>query len=295
MIEPEKFSVAARVLSLKMTGQVGPRTFNMLMAIYHKVDNILFAEEEELIELSGIGPSRSKAIAGAHNNLENAEKIIDGLRAGDTGVVCCLDDDYPAMLHDLNDPPLLLYYKGKLPGNDEKRVAIIGSQDVSETGIGDVVELSRHLAEEKIAIVGGLARGIDTAGHVGALKTDEATYAVLPSGFDNIYPSENEQLCHEISATGGLISEYLPDTRANTGRLMSRNRIIVGLSNAIVIGEVSASSVGTLDAALCCHQLGKLMFVIVGKNNHHYEKLLEYGGIPLTNIEEYKIILKSLV
>lgn len=295
MIEPGKFSLAARILSLKLTGQVGPRTFHMLMAKYNTVNNILFAEEEELIELSGIGPSRSRAIAGAHSNMEKAETILDRLKAGGTGVTTCLDDDYPEVLQELNDPPLLLYYKGRLPGNDEKRVAIIGSQDVSEAGIGDAVELSMRLSKENVSIIGGLARGIDTAGHVGALKSDKATYAVLPSGFDNIYPSENESLCGEISATGGLISEYLPDTHANTGRLMSRNRIIVGLSDAVVIGEVSLSSVGTLDAAFCCHQLGKLLFIIIGKNNPHYEKLVGYGGIPLANIEEYKIILKSLV
>jgi DNA processing protein len=295
ILDPSKYSLAARILSLKMTGHVGPRTFEILMSHFKTVDNILLAEEEELMEVDGIGRSRSKAIFEANARIDQAQTLIDHLKTDNTEVSTCLDEDYPEILHQLNDPPPLLYYKGRLPANAETRAAIIGSQDVSAEGIGDAVELARRLSEEGTAIVGGLARGIDTAGHMGALKADGITYAVLPSGFNHIHPSENEMLCGEIIERGGLISEYLPDTPANAGRLMSRNRLIVGLSQAVIIGEVSTDSVGTLDAALCCHQLGKLLFAVIGKNNPHYEKLAEYGAIPLTHINEYKMIVKSLV
>ncbi len=295
MLDLSKYSLAGKILSLRMTGHVGPRTFETLMSHFKTVDNILLAEEEELMEVDGIGPSRSKAIFEADTRLDQAQTSIDHLEAYDAEVTTCLDEDYPEILRQLNDPPPLLYYKGRLPANDEKQAAIIGSQDVSAEGIGDAVELARRLSKEGIAIVGGLARGIDTAGHMGALKADGITYAVLPSGFNHIHPSENETLCREIVEKGGLISEYLPDTPASAGRLMSRNRLIVGLSQAVIIGEVSPDSVGTLDAALCCHQLGKLLFTVIGKNNTHYEKLAEYGAIPLTHINEYKMIVKSLI
>ncbi len=295
MLDLSKYSLAARILSLRMTGRVGPRIFEMLISRFRTVDNILLAEEEELMEVDGIGPSRSKAIFEADTRLDQAQKLIDHLKADNTEVTTCLDEDYPEILRELNDPPPLLYYKGRLPANDEKQAAIIGSQDVSAEGIGDAVKLARRLSEEGIAIVGGLARGIDTAGHMGALKADGVTYAALPSGFNHIHPSENETLCREIVEKGGLISEYLPDTPTNAGRLMSRNRLIVGLSPVVIIGEVSTDSVGTLDAALCCHQLGKLLFTVIGKNNPHYKKLTEYGAIPLTHIDEYKMIVKSLI
>ncbi len=168
--------------------------------------------------------------------------------------------DTPAFSAELNDPPLLLYYQGRLPAEDEKRVAVIGSQDVTAEGIADAVNIARRLAERGVSIVGGLARGIDTAGHMGAIKADGATYAVLPCGFNQIYPAENQLLANVIVKTGGLISEHLPDTPVNSGRLLGRNRLIVGLSRAVVIGEVSAASVGTLDAAQCCHELGKIAF-----------------------------------
>ena len=278
-----------------MTGQVGPRTFDILMAVFQTVAEILVAEEDEFLEFPGVGPKRSKAIAEAYVNLDKAQEIIDNLEASNTKVVTRLDDNFPDILNELNDPPMLLYYQGNLPSFNKKRVAIIGSQNVSVDGIGDAVELARRLSKEGIGIVSGLARGIDTAGHMGALKEDGATYAVLPCGFNNIHPEENLPMAEKIPEKGCLISEYLPDTPVSTGRLMSRNRLVVGLSNAVIVGEVSPESTGTLDAALCCHELGKLLFVIIGKHNNHYEKLAGFGAIPLTAVDDYKMVFKSLV
>lgn len=289
------FSPAARVLALKMTGEVGPRTFAMLMEYFHTVDNILLAEREELLELPGIGPARSEAIVAADNNLEKAQAVLDSLEASDTKVVSCLNDNYPEILNELNDPPLLLYYQGRLPVDGEKRVAVIGSQEVSAEGIAEAVDIARRLAGKGIAIVGGLARGIDTAGHMGALKADGITYAVLPSGFNQVYPSENQVLSQAIIKSGGLLSEHLPDTPVNGGRLLGRNRLIVGLSHAVVIGEVSETSVGTLDAAQCCQELGKLLFVMVSERTAHYEKLCQYGAIPIVSTEDIDLIVKALI
>jgi len=290
-----RYSQAAKILALKMTGQVGPRTFDILMGAFHQVDAILSEEEHYLQELPGIGPQKSHDIAEAHTRLDEAQAVIDSLGVSDTELVIRLDDDYPHTLQELNDPPLMLFYRGRLPGADEKRAAIIGSQEVSAEGIADAVEMGMRLANEGVSIVGGLARGIDTAGHVGALKAKGATYAVLPSGFNHIHPQENRPLADEIVNSGGLISEYLPDTPVSAGRLMSRNRLIVGLSHAVIVGEVSAESVGTLDAALCCHQLGKLLFVMVSERTHHYDKLAQYGAIPITSLDEYKMIVDALV
>lgn len=295
MLDLGKYSLPAKILTLKMTGQVGPRTFQILMAHFENVDSILLADKEELIEIEGIGAAKAKAIFEADKHIEEAQRQMDFLGASNTKAVTCLDGDYPETLHELNDPPLLLYYQGRLPEQDEKRVTIIGSQEVSNDGIADAVELARILADREISIVGGLAKGIDSAAHTGALKAEGVTYAVLPSGFNQIYPQENTGLSREITIKGGLFSEYLPDTPANAGRLINRNRLIIGISQAVVIGEVSEESVGTIDAALCCHQLGKLLFVIIGKHNPHYEKLAGFGAIPLTNIDEYELIIKSLV
>ena len=295
MIDFASYSPAAKILALKLTGQVGPRTFQLLLAHFKTLDTIFSADQGELLALDGIGQKRSGAIVSADKNLEKAQAIIANLEAFDAQAVSFFDEQYPAPFKELNDPPPILYYKGRLPLPDEKRVAIIGSQNVSAEGIGDAVELSSKLSKAGVSIVGGLARGIDTAGHVGALKEDNPTYGVLPCGIDQVYPEENAAMAAEMAKNGGLISEYVPGMPVADGLLISRNRLIVGLSQAIIIGEISRESIGTLDAALCCHQLGKLLFMIVGATTHHHEKLLEYGAIPLTHINEYEIIIKSLV
>lgn len=295
MLNLNKYSTAAQILALKMTGKVGPRTFAMLINCYQTTEAIFMAEIDELQQLEGIGPGRASAVAQATEFLDPAQTIIESLEAYDSHSVIYSDENYPQILNELNDPPPILYCQGKIPSQDEKTVAIIGSQDVSSEGIGDAVELGSLLAKNGVSIVSGLARGIDTAGHVGALKEKGKTYAILPCGINIVHPSENSGLAKEISQSGGLISEYIPDSPVNAGRLMSRNRLIVGLSRAVVIGQVSPQSVGTLDAALCCNQLGKLLFVIVGDDNPHLEKIIGYGAIPLTNINEYEMILKSLV
>jgi DNA processing protein len=283
------------MLALKMTGQVGPRTFELLFARFGSLDGIFAAKGRELTDIEGIGPKRAKAIGIAGENLDRAARVMQSIAAFDTHVVTCLDAAYPQLLLELNDPPILLFYRGTLPAQDEKRVAVIGSQKVSEEGIGDVVELSRRFAAHGVSVVTGLARGIDIAAHVGALKERGRSYAVVPSGFNHIHPPENKSTADEIAANGALVSEHLPDTPVSSGRLLSRNRITVGLAQAVVIGEVSEDSTGTLDAALCCHQLGKLLFVVVGKHNPHFAKLTEFGAIPLTGIDQYELVLKSLV
>jgi DNA processing protein len=295
MLDLSRYSPAAQILALKMTGQVGPRTFALLMTNFHTVENIILAEEQELLQLPGIGPAKSRAIAGANGHLTRAEDIIENLAASDTRVVTSLDPLYPDMLHDLNDPPPLLYYQGRLPQPQEKRVALIGSQNVSAEGIADAVSLARRMTVGGAAVVSGLARGIDTAGHMGAIRENGVSYAVLPSGFNQIHPAENEPLAREIARDGGLVSEYLPDTTVSPGRLLGRNRLIVALAHAVVIGEVAEDSVGTLDAALCCQELGKLLFVLLGRHNRHFEKLSGYGAIPLDGVDACDLVLKALV
>jgi len=295
MEDGSTYSPAARVLALKMTGHVGPRTFEALMARFLTLDNIFLASREELEELNGIGPAKSAEIAEAAKHLEKAQAIIDQLDAIDVRTVTSIDGDYPHSLFELNDPPPLLFYRGRLPQNEEKRVALVGSQNASAEGIADAVRLSGRLAKAGVSIVSGLARGIDTASHIGALKAGGVSYAVLPCGINLVHPEENGAIANELVDRGGLISEYAPDLPVNAGRLMSRNRIIVGLAQAVVIGETAPDSVGTLDAALCCHQLGKILFVVAGRNDSHYEQLVAWGAIPLAAIDEYELILKALV
>lgn len=300
-MEIENYSTAAQVWALRHFGKVGPRTFRTLMVRFGSLENIFLAEMDELLEIDGLGEKRCNRIYDCDQTLDEAEEFIDSMRERE--IKCCtqFDDDYPYLYNELNDPPPIFFARGNLPEKDEKTVAIIGSHKATNEGISYTVELAGQLAKKSISVISGLARGIDASAHIGAIRSGGKSYAVLGSGFDYIYPEENRPLSIELVEKGGLISEYAPDTKSSPGLNMARNRLTIGLSNAVVIGEIFGDSSGTLDSAKCCFQLGKLMFILIdgcdlsGKDNKGIEKVMEMGAIPITLDKATEIITKSLV
>jgi DNA processing protein len=296
-----EYSLAAQVWTLREFGEVGPRTFRALIARYSTPAAILEAEFEELIQIDGLKDARSRKICDCFDMLAKAEAYIESLKEREIGCSTIFDPEYPELFMELNDPPPLIFFRGKLPDNDEKRVAIVGSHKATGDGIADAVELATRLAEKSVSVVSGLARGIDASAHIGAIKGEGKTYALLGSGFDHIYPEENRLLASEIIKNGALISEYPPEATYSDGRLIARNRLTVGLSQAVIIGEVFGDSAGTLDTARFCQELGKLMFVVIANNTNStnnkdgIEKVLAMGAIPLTIDQAVDIIMKSLV
>jgi len=301
MNQEGKYSVAAQIWALRQYGGVGPRTFRMLMAYFGGLGNIFEADVDDFMEINGLGQTRSGKIFGSRDWLDDAEEFIELLKTKEIKYLTLLDKDYPSRFRELNDPPPIVFARGEFPAADEKIVAIVGSHRATDEGISYAVELAGRLAKQKVAVVSGLARGIDASAHIGALRAGGRSYAVLGSGFDHISPEENHTLAGEMIQKGGLISEYAPDIKSNPGRNMARNRLTVGLSQAVVIGEVFGDSSGTLDSASCCQELGKLMFILTegidtpGKDNTGVEKVLKMGAIPVELNDADEMILKSLV
>ncbi len=301
MIQAGDYSTAAQVWALRHYGEAGPRTFRALLATFGHLEAIYYAEIDELRAIEGLGEKRSIKIYEALKSLEEAQNFIDSLSGRNIRIRTLFDDEFPTLFEELNDPPPIIFYVGDLPKKDEKTAAIIGSHKATGTGISLAVDLAAKLAEKSVSIISGLAKGIDTAAHIGALKGKGRTFAVLGAGFDNVYNSENRTLAAEMIKNGGLISEYPPDAGYSTGGLMARNRLIVGLSQAVVIGEVLPDSVGTLDAATFCHELGKIMFILIdgykdsGRGNSVVEKIIGMGAIPFSLDDDIDIITKSLV
>jgi len=297
----KEYSVESQIWALRQYGDVGPRTFRALMSKFGSPDAIHRASIEELAEINGLGKPRLQKIFDSSDHLDEAEEFIESLKLRDIKCSTHYDGDYPAIFNELNDAPPIFFYRGDLPKPGEKTVAIVGSHNATGEGIIYAVELAAKLAAQSISIVSGLARGIDTAGHVGALKAGGRTYAMIGSGLDNIFPEENRVLAAEIAKNGALISEYSPDTKSSTGKLIARNRLIVGLSQAVVIGEVFPDSSGTMDTATFCHQLGKIMFILLDgierseHDNSGVQKIIDLGAIPVTLEDGIDIIVKSLV
>lgn len=210
-------------------------------------------------------------------------QIQDKLEVLQTRLVSFWDNDYPALLRQIHDPPALFYLRGQLPKLD--CFAIVGSRRATPGGLQLTHELATTLASHDICIVSGLARGVDSAAHRGALEVQGATLAVLGCGIDRIYPPENTRLFQEILEANAIISEYPPGTPPLAGHFPGRNRIISGLSHGVLIVEAAEGS-GSLITGDFALEQGRELFAIPGAvqnpNSKGPNRLLKEGAQLVT-------------
>ena len=174
------------------------------------------------------------------------------------------DPDYPVRLKNIHNPPRELYVNGSLLPRDEIAVALVGSRRASMYGLEMAEKLGYDLALRGVTVVSGMARGIDTAAHRGALKAKGRTIAVMGSGHGHIYPPENEKLYAEIAKTGAVVTEYEDDFGPIPRNFPQRNRIISGLSLGVVVVEAAKDSGALITASLAAEQ-GREVFAVPGK------------------------------
>lgn len=179
--------------------------------------------------------------------------------------ICFFDDeDYPERLQRCNDAPYFFYYKGNSCFNERKSIAIVGTRNASNYGKDVVKKIVEDLAPHNICIISGLARGIDTCAHEEALNKNLKTIAVLGCGLSMVYPSENIKLAHQILEQGGaLVSEYPFDAMPDRMNFPKRNRVIAGLSDAVVVAE-SQEKGGSIITAEIAHSYNRDVFAVPG-------------------------------
>ncbi len=217
---------------------------------------------------------------------ENSKAYLSALAAIDQFAIkiCSFwDADYPQLLKEIYDPPAVLYIRGQLPATE--CLAIVGSRRASAAGQVITKELACELAGQGICIVSGLARGIDSAAHRGALQASGRTIAVLGCGVDQVYPAENGYLYNEILKNNAIISEYPPGTRPFPGHFPGRNRIISGLSKGVLIVEAAEKS-GSLITGDFALEQGRELFAMPGSiqspNSNGTNRLLKQGAVLVT-------------
>ncbi len=222
--------------------------------------------------------------------MSQAEKIIETLKKLNITVMTIHDKEYPENLKNIYAPPALLYLKGKIPCfKDITWLAMVGLRNATTYGKKIAERLSYKLASRGIIIVSGMARGIDTAAHKGAIKADKKTVAVLGCGVDVVYPKENNKLMEDIVMNGAIISEYLPGTQPNRPHFPARNRIISGLSDATIVVEAGKRSGALITADFALEQ-GRDVFAVPGNidsfasegTNH----LIQQGAKLITCIDD---------
>ena len=239
------------------------------LSIRHKLllhfgspEQIYYAERETLSLVEGLQPKQIDALC--NQSLTKTEAILADCQRLGISVISFQDSLYPARLRNIFEPPLLLYAKGNMPVLDEEvPIAVVGTRRASPYGIRSAEKISCGLAQQGAVVVSGLASGIDAAAHCGALRGRGLTVAVLGCGVDVVYPSENERLYLDIAATGVLLSEYPPGTKALGEHFPVRNRIISGLSLAVLVAEAPERSGAIITAHLALEQ-GRDVFAVPG-------------------------------
>jgi DNA processing protein len=216
----------------------------------------------EALESTGLSPRLIENLSQLRSN-DTVERAWEDIQKNDIQVITWEDDDYPRRLKEIDQPPPVLYLRGQLSEADQWAVAIVGTRRITAYGRQVTEEISRQLAQNGVSVVSGLARGVDSVAHLAALKNNGRTLAVLGNGIDQIYPPEHRKLAEDIIQQGALISDYPPRTAPEAANFPPRNRIISGLSQAVIVIEAGEKSGALITAAFAADQ-GREVFAVPG-------------------------------
>lgn len=245
---------------------VGTKRFYQLLSLYGDARSVWDAMGGPLLPPDirrALGPAAFEKLRAARNE-RRFYQLFDRLERGGIRAVTRLGEAYPAALTGIYDPPPTLYVRGDCPLGGDRNLAIVGSRRCTQDGQRAAREFARGLAEGGATVVSGLARGIDSCAHRGALDGHGPTIAVLGCGVDVVYPPENDRLLNEILDSGGaVVSEFVPGTPPIPGNFPARNRIISGLSEGTLIVEGAKASGAMITVNLALEQ-GRDVFAVPG-------------------------------
>lgn len=250
------------LLILNNTQGLGPVKIFSLVKHFQTPSNVLKASQEQLLKVPGISKNISERILLWRKN-SLWKKDLALVQKESVKLLSFQSCHYPQSLLKVKNPPPLLYVKGKLDVNLKPTLALVGSRKCSQYGKDIAYSFSEKLAQKNIVIISGLARGIDTQAHMGAIKSGE-TIAIIGSGLSHIYPSENMPLAKKIVEKTCLISELPMFTAPDKKNFPRRNRIISGMSDATFLVEAPEKSGAMLTAQFCLEQK-KTLFALPGR------------------------------
>jgi DNA processing protein len=251
------------LVALNMIDKVGPVRARTLIERFHEPAAILSASRGELERLHGIGPDTADSIFNWEKNVD-LKGELDRIEKFGCKIVIPADDNYPELLKQIYDPPIVLYVKGELLPKDKNGVAVVGSRLTTHYGIETARKLSFQLASLGVTVVSGGARGIDSAGHQGALNAKGRTIAVLGTGINLVFPAENAELFERIAAAGALVTQFPFNRKADKQSFPIRNRIVAGMTLGTLVVEANLTS-GALITAGMAVDYGRQVFAVPGR------------------------------
>lgn len=249
-------------LGLSLTPGVGAVIFKRLLERFETPEAVFRAPLRELLRVEGVGEKLAGEIKKGFPE-KRVEEELRNLREIGAGFIGWGDEAYPRRLLEIADPPPVLYVRGELKREDELSVAVVGSRKTSPYGRMFAERISRDLSRHGVTVVSGMARGIDSVAHWGAITEGGRTIAVLGCGIDIIYPPENRSLFGKIHEQGAVLSEFPMGTLPEGGHFPRRNRIISGIALGVVVVEARKGS-GSLITARYALEQGRDVFAVPG-------------------------------
>ena len=254
------------LLRLHFISELGPSRIRKLIGAFKTPERIYKASLKELMRVDGFDEILAQKVRSSIKDETLITKVDSQLSKLDdfnAKIITIWDDDYPQNLRNIYNPPLLLFVKGQLLPEDVRSIAIVGTRAVSEYGRVTAGRIAADLVAQGITIVSGMAAGIDSNAHWGALKAGGRSLAVLGCGIDIVYPASNNALYKEIILKGAVISEFGFGTKPWPGNFPSRNRIISGISMGTVVVEAGKKSGALITAAAALEQ-NREVFAVPG-------------------------------
>ncbi|MFN7291442.1 MAG: DNA-processing protein DprA [Pirellula sp.] len=284
-------------LKLSLVNGIGPRTLASLVDYFGSATDVLKASQSQLGKVRRIGPKLATLVRDASRS-DLLDRVYEHCVANQVQIIVPGDRDFPRLLDEIEDPPLMLFVRGKLEKRDAISIGMVGTRHCTHYGRTMAERFAKGLAMRGITVVSGLARGIDGICHESTLSVGGRTIAVLGSSVTDIYPPEHDELADRITNNGALISETHPFAKPKAGVFPQRNRIISGLSLGVLVVEAADRS-GSLITARHAGEQGREVFAIPGPVTSRMSKgchqLIRDGATLVCDAEEILEHLGPLV
>ncbi|OGB89185.1 DNA protecting protein DprA [candidate division WOR-1 bacterium RIFCSPHIGHO2_01_FULL_53_15] len=275
-------------LAINKIPGLGAVTINKLWGRFESIEAVWRADEKDIFAVEGINRTAAAAFIQSRGQLDPAAELAE-VEKQRVSILTLADKNYPKNLKNIYDPPPVLYVKGDLLPSDGRSLAIVGTRRASRYGLETAKKFAGELAALGMTIVSGLASGIDTAAHQGALEANGRTIAVFGCGVDVIYPPHNKEMSREIESRGALVSEFPMGARGEKGNFPRRNRIISGLSLGVIVVEGHYDS-GAMITAKAALEQGREVFAVPGNVGLEQSKgphwLIKQGAKLVETVED---------
>ena len=267
-------------LALNLLPKIGPVRVRRLMEVFGSPERILSTKARDIRQVDGFGEDLAETIAGWENRVDLTRELR---RIHEEGLTLLTQEDalYPKLLREIHDPPTVLYVRGQLTERDHHGIGMVGSRHATQDGLNTAKNMAVQFAYAGYTLISGLARGIDTAAHEGALASKGRTIAIIGSGHGQLYPAENAALAEKIAGQGAVVSEFPVDYPPDKQTFPMRNRVVSGWSCGLVVVEAPLRSGSLITAGQAAEQ-GRTVYAVPGNidrpTSHGCNRLIQDGA-----------------